>query len=336
MMAIRIEKPRCLRLAEVPEPTPPAGWARVRVRVAAICATDFEVLRGTIAAAYPVTPGHEWSGEVEAVGASGDDAWLGRRVTGDNEITCRLCRYCRRGQWRRCPEYRQIGFAAPGAYAEKLLVPVANLYHLPDAVSFEQGALLEPLGVGLAVARMAGAHIGSTAAVLGCGPIGLNVLAALVASGARRVLCLDRRAYRLKLARRWGAFRVAREAAELDNLARELHPHGTDAVVDATGDPDMLRFGAQLARFDGAFVLAGYAGGCETSFRPDVVHERNVRVLGAENNSGFVETAMLAAGDGIVETTEMITHRFRLDQYPTAFAEDTLAAEDYVKAVFTS
>lgn len=336
MMSIRIVRPGELAAAEIPEPEPAAGWARVRVRAAAICMTDLEVLRGSIAAQYPVTPGHEWSGVVDAVGPGAGEAWLGRRVAGDNEITCRVCRWCRRGEWRRCPEYRQIGFAFPGAYAEKLLAPVPNLHHLPDTVSFEQGALLEPLGVGIAVARLARAAIASTAVVLGVGPIGLNCLAALRGAGARRILCLDRRPARLRLADAWGAYRTFGDPAELSAAALELHPHGTDAVIDATGDPQMLRFGAIMARFGGTFVLAGYFGGREACFCPDVVHERNVQVTGAGNNAGFTETAALAAGDCILRTEGMITHHFRLEDYRTALARETLDAADFIKGVFVA
>ena len=334
MMSIQIVRPGEMRAVEAPEPVPPPGWARVRVRAAAVCMTDFEVLRGAIAAAYPVIPGHEWSGVVESVADVKDEVWIGRRVTGDNEVTCRSCRYCRRGEWRRCPEYRQIGFAAPGAYAEKLLVPVPNLYHLPDSVSFEQGALLEPLGIGLAVARMAHVRLGSTVVVLGTGPIGLNCLVATLASGARRVLCLDQRPARLALACEWGAFRTSRDLEELDGLVREFHPQGTDVVIDATGQPAVFQAGARLARFAGVLVLAGYFGGREATLCPDMLHERNLRVLGAGNNCGFTEAAMLVVGDGLLRTEGMISHHLRLDQYEEAFSGVLIASPGFIKGVF--
>lgn len=321
-------------LVEVPAPAPPAGWARVRVRAAAICMTDFEVLEGTIAADYPLTPGHEWSGVVDSVGSAADEPWVGRRVTGDNEITCLECRYCRRGEWRRCPHYRQIGFAAPGAYAEYLLAPVRNLHALVDSITFEQGAILEPLGVGLAVAAMAGVRVGSTAVILGVGPIGLNCLAAIRASGAARILCLDRRADRLALAQSWDAVATFTDAGALAEAARKYHPWGTDVVIDATGSPALLETGARLARFGGTLVLAGYFGGRTAALPPDVIHERNVRVLGAGNNSGFTATAVLAAGDGLLCTEGMITHQFRLEDYASALSRTQVESAGYVKGVF--
>lgn len=334
MQAILFEAPGQVTLRDVPDPSPPPGWARIRVHAAAICRTDFDVLSGTIAAVYPLTPGHEWSGVVDRVGSSGGERWLGRRVTGDNEVGCLVCPYCRRGEWRRCPEYRQIGFALPGAYAEYLLAPVSQLHELGADVSFEQGAILEPLGVGLAVARMAETHVGTTAVILGAGPIGLSCLAALKASGAARILVLERRAARATLARQWGARAVFESSSELASAAGALHPEGTDLVVDATGDPALLDFGAGLARFGGTFVLAGYFGGAGACWRPDAVHERNVRVLGAGNNAGFTGAAARAAADGILRTETMITHRYRLEEYAAALSLQSLAAESYIKGVF--
>jgi threonine dehydrogenase-like Zn-dependent dehydrogenase len=334
MRSIVIEAPGRLTLTERPDPEPSAGWARVATRAAAICMTDFEVYDGNIGAQFPLTPGHEWSGVVDRVGSPADNAWLGRRVTGDNEITCLECRNCRRGEWRRCPHYRQIGFAAPGAWAEYLLVPVRNLHQLADSVSFEQGALLEPLGVGLAAAAMSGARVGSTAAVLGVGPIGLNCLAALKASGARRILCLDRRPPRLALAQAWGAAGVFDDCEALSAAAGTLHPHGTDIVVEATGNSDLLAAGVALARFGGTLVLAGYFGGRRATVTPDTVHERNVRVLGAGNNSGYTETAALVAGDGLVSTEAMITHRYGLEDLVLALSREQVNRPEYIKGIF--
>lgn len=117
-------------------------------------------------------------------------------------------------------------------------------------------------------------------------------------------------------------------------MAKASHPHGTDIVIDCTGDSALLEFGASLVRFGGSFVLAGYCGGSAASIRPDKIHERNVRVLGAGNNSGFTETALLTAGDDVIRTDTMITHRFGLEEYRTALSAELIARGDFIKGIF--
>jgi threonine dehydrogenase-like Zn-dependent dehydrogenase len=296
--------------------------------------TDFELLRGRLTLEYPLTPGHEYCGVVDQVGSPSDEAWLGRKVVADNEITCLKCRFCRRGEWRSCPEYRQIGFGPSGGYAEYVVAPVHNLHPLADTISFEQGALLEPLGVGIAVASIAGARLGSTATILGMGPIGLNCLAVLKASGARRILCLDKQPKRLALAKSWGAREVTEDAEHLKDLTKTLHPEGTDIVIEASGYHPLVLLGVSLTRFGGSLVLAGYCKFELLPFAPDSVQAPNIRMLGAGNNAGFIEPAALAVGDGVLSTEGMITHRFRLDDFQKVFSDEQVTASDYIKGVF--
>ena len=334
MRAVLFEQPGKVSLAEFTDPDPPAGWVRIRIHAAAICMTDFELLRGRHMVEYPLTPGHEYCGVVDRVGSSPDEAWLGRKVIADNEISCLKCGFCRRGEWRRCREYRQIGFGPSGGYAEYVLAPVYNLHPLPDAISFEQGALLEPLGVGIAVGSIAGVRLGSTATILGVGPIGLNCLAVLKASGARRILCLDKQPKRLALAKAWGASEVTQDPEHLKELTNSLHPDGTDIVIEASGHTPFVSLGINLTRFGGTLVLAGYCKFEALPLAPDLIQNPNRRVLGAGNNAGFIEPAAMAVGDSLMCTAGMITHRFRLEQYRQAFCDDQVAGDDYIKGVF--
>jgi L-iditol 2-dehydrogenase len=334
LRAIEFRQPGVVELVEAEKPAPGPDWARIRVHAAAICMTDFAVLEGTIPVRYPLVPGHEWSGVVDATGSEADQAWIGRRVIADNELTCLKCVHCRRGEWRRCVQYRQIGFQESGGYAEYLLVPVRNLYEIPDSVSFEQATLLEPLSVALAVAAIAQPRVASTAVILGAGPIGLNCLIALKLSGAARILCLDLRPSRLELARSWGATAVFRSANELAAAAQQLHPEGTDIVIDATGNEEMIRLGTTLTRFGGAFVLAGYCEGKTMQIKPDNIHLRDLRVLGAGNVWGFTASALRCASDGMISTDQMITHHYLLEDYQLAFSRDAVNKPNYIKGVF--
>jgi L-iditol 2-dehydrogenase len=208
------------------------------------------------------------------------------------------------------------------------------LHPLADAISFEQGAILEPLGVGIAVSSIAGTHLGVTVTILGMGPIGLNCLAVLKASGARRILCLDKQPKRLALAKSWGASGVAGNLDELKEMAKELHPEGTDIVVEASGYHPLISLGISLTRFGGSLVLAGFCKHEALPFTPDSVQGPNIRILGAGNNAGFVEPASQAVADGVLRTEGMITHRFDLNDFRQAFSEEQLTAKDYIKGVF--
>lgn len=115
MKCVVIEKPRQVVLTERELPALQKGFARIKVKAAAICATDLEVVDGNIPANYPLTPGHEWSGVVESVADDRYSAWIGKRVTGSNDVTCGVCEACRSGNWRYCKEFQEIGFKRNGA-----------------------------------------------------------------------------------------------------------------------------------------------------------------------------------------------------------------------------
>lgn len=100
MKAVIVKKPGEVALIEAPLPIPPAGFARIRVKAAAICATDLEVVDGNIPANYPLIPGHEWSGVVDAVGDPADEDWVGKSVIGSSDVVCLKCEACRSGNWR--------------------------------------------------------------------------------------------------------------------------------------------------------------------------------------------------------------------------------------------
>ncbi|MBR3848145.1 MAG: alcohol dehydrogenase catalytic domain-containing protein [Oscillospiraceae bacterium] len=157
MKAVVIEKPGVMDFREVSKPVPEKGFALVKIKAAAVCATDLEVIDGKIPAKYPLIPGHEWSGIVEAVGDNKDAHWVGKSVIGSNDVVCLTCDHCRSGEWRYCSEFEEIGFRRNGAYAEYAVFPVYGLCEKADNVSFEEAALCEPLGVALETFKKANA-----------------------------------------------------------------------------------------------------------------------------------------------------------------------------------
>ena len=335
MKAVVIEKPGVVVMKEVPVPVPQPGFARVKVAAAAVCATDLEVLTGRIPANYPLTPGHEWSGVVDAVGSSEDEHWIGKRVIGSNDVVCLKCDACRSGNWRYCKHFEEIGFKRDGAYAEYIIVPAYGLCELADHVSFEEAALCEPLGVALGTLEKANAKFAETCLIVGAGSIGLCMLAVAKAMGMRRIVVCATSKKRLGIAEEMGAYAtIATSECDLEEEMKKIHPGGTDVVIDATGIESCIQQCLRLARKGGRVLLAGYGRGKIMNIRVDDVHINNLQVIGAGNNWNMHKLAATLMADGIIDLEPLVTNVMPLDNYQEALEMAEKRPLGFVKAVF--
>lgn len=335
MKAIVIKEPGHVVLEERRIPEPPAGFVRVRVKAAAICATDLEVIDGNIPANYPITPGHEWSGIVDAAGSREDSGWIGKRVVGSNDVVCLKCDACRRGEWRYCSDFEEIGFKRDGAYAEYVIVPAYGLCELPENVSFVHGALCEPLGVALGTLEKAGAKFGDTLVIIGAGSIGLCILAAARAMGMRVITVAASTEKRLKIAEQMGASHtVSMSEKNLEDEMKRICPKGTDVVIDATGIESCIQQSLRLARKGGTVALAGYGRGKIMSIRMDDIHINNLRVIGAGNNWNQHKRAVELMGGGLINIEHFATNLISLEEYETGLDLARKRPEGFLKAVF--
>ena len=335
MKAVVILKPGELTVCERSLPIPPKGFARIKVKAAAICATDLEVLDGNIAANYPLIPGHEWSGIVDAVGDEKDSEWVGRAVIGSSDVVCLTCEACRRGEWRYCKSFEEIGFKRDGAYAEYMLAPVYGLVPKGEGVPFEVAALAEPLGVALGTLKKAHARAGQTLLIFGAGSIGLCMLAAARAMGLRKIIVAATTNGRLGIAKEMGAYAtIATKEEDLMQRVRELHPEGTDIVIDATGVEECITASLRILKKGGTLALAGYGKGKIMQIRVDDIHINNLHVVGAGNNWDMHRKAMALMEDGKVDLSPFISKRLTLDEAEEGLALARRRPEGFIKAVF--
>lgn len=335
MKAVVIHKPGIVRMEELEMPQVPKGFARIRVKAAAICATDLEVIDGNIPARYPLVPGHEWSGVVDAVGDEADSAWVGKAVVGSSDVVCLTCDACRRGEWRYCKSFEEIGFKRNGAYAEYMLAPVYGLCEKAENVSFAHAALCEPLGVALGTMKKAKAKFGDSLLILGAGSIGLCLLAVGKAMGMRKIVVCAATERRLALAKEMGAYHtVATREQELKTELCAVHPEGCDVVIDATGIESCIQSGIRCTKKGGTFVLAGYGRGKEMSIRMDDIHVNNLRVVGAGNNWNMHKRAMELMADGTVDLSGLLTAQIALSDFEKGLDMVRNRPEGFVKAVF--
>ena len=335
MKAVVIREPGKVSLEQVNIPNPPAGFVRVKVKAAAICATDLEVLDGNIPANYPLTPGHEWSGVVEAVGSKEDESWIGKRVVGSNDVVCLKCEACRSGNWRYCDDFEEIGFKRNGAYAEYVIVPAYGLCELPESVSFVHGALCEPLGVALGTLEKAGAKFGDTCLIMGAGSIGLCILAAAKAMGMKKIVVCATTQRRLKIAEKMGAsYTIATKEQDLMEEMKKIHPGGTDVVIDATGIEVCIQQCLKLARKGGTVALAGYGRGKVMNIRIDDIHVNNLRVVGAGNNWNQHKNAVMLMEEGLMDIEHFATDLISIEEYEKGLELARKRPEGFLKAVF--
>ena len=322
MRAVVIESPGVVRLSRLSVPEPGPGEVLVSVAAAGICGSDIEILRGTRPAPYvryPVVPGHEWAGAVAAVGAGVRGIAVGDRVVAEGFRSCGVCDRCREGRTNLCSaEYAETGFTHPGAFAEYLSIPARLVHRLPPTADLETAALLEPaacVACGLLEAQL---RPDLRIAVVGAGTLGLLAVAMLRLTSPDRLALVGSRAPRLALARRLGAEETYDLNADLESLYDTF-----DLVFEAANRPEAAVTALRLARRGGTVILEGISGAVEPAIRPDLVTLKHLRVQGIFGASGAAWSyAVQLFGAGKLDPSELISHRFPLDDFQSAF--DTL------------
>ena len=198
--------PREIRFDRVPVPTAGPGQVLVKIKRIGICGSDIHVYHGKHPyTKYPVTQGHEVSGQVAALGEGVTQFQVGQRVTIEPQVYCGECYPCTHGKYNLCENLKVMGFQTTGTASEYFAVDASKVTALPAGMSYDEGAMLEPLAVTVHAARRAGDVAGKKVCVLGCGPIGILLVQSLKAFGAAEVMATDISDYRLELARTCGA-----------------------------------------------------------------------------------------------------------------------------------
>jgi threonine dehydrogenase-like Zn-dependent dehydrogenase len=308
-----------LRMVRKPIPKLRPGWALVRVRLAGICNTDIEILRGYHG--FLGTPGHEFVGEVVEVGgvsAAAKKRWVGKRVAGEINVSCvaygfrPVCEFCRRGMKTHCSRRTVLGIVAHnGAFAEYLALPVENLHFVPSSVSDEKAVFAEPLAAACQILDQLDTRKFRKAAVLGDGKLAQLIAMVLRAAGLRVVL-YGKHASKLALARRAGVAtkQVRGDASDLARVKENYR-----LVVEATGSPTGLALAQRMTEPRGTLVLKStFHGAAPVETWPIVVKE--ITVVGSR--CGPFARAIALLRSGRVDPTPLISRTFALEDAPVA------------------
>jgi (R,R)-butanediol dehydrogenase / meso-butanediol dehydrogenase / diacetyl reductase len=263
MKALRWYARSDLRYDEVPEPTVGPGEVKARINLAGICGSELkEYAHGPVMLPIekaPIIIGHEFAGKVVEVGAGVTDFQVGDRVSGLGYRKCDECHYCKKGIYNLCLNGGFTGMNTQGCMAEYLVAPDYSYYKLPNSVSDEEGALVEPLSVAMHAVRRGKVQAGDRVAIVGDGAIGLSALASARASGATEVYLVSKHKNRGKVAAAMGATAVINlsDGDPVKRVSSLTGGLGVDVAIECVGKMDAARLTVDLAGRGGTIVLVG-------------------------------------------------------------------------------
>ena len=315
---------RGIWMEDVDLPVPGHNDVLIKVRRAAVCGTDIHIYqwddwaRNTIP--VPLVIGHEFSGEIVECGSEVRGLVPGDRVSAEGHITCGVCRNCRAGRRHLCRNTVGVGVSRAGAFAEYIAVPAFNVFKLPDSISDEMAAILDPLGNATHTA-LSFDLVGEDVLVTGAGPIGIMATAIARFAGARHVVVTDVNDYRLALARKMGATVAVNVSTDsLDDTMRELGmEEGFDVGMEMSGNASAFRDMLRTMHHGGRVALLGIPPG-EMGIDWNQVIFKGLTLKGIYGREMF-ETwykmaSMLQSG---LDIAPIITHRYPVAEFSQAF-----------------
>ncbi|MCH8250350.1 MAG: L-threonine 3-dehydrogenase [Proteobacteria bacterium] len=296
----------------------------IKIKRTAICGTDVHIFKwndwAQATIPIPLAVGHEFCGEIVEMGVEVRGFKVGDRVSAEGHITCGVCRNCRAGRRHLCMNTVGIGVHRAGAFAEYLSVPAVNVFKLPDMISNDMAAILDPLGNATHTA-LSFDLVGEDVLITGAGPIGIMAVAIANYAGARHVVITDVNDYRLELARKMGATRTLNVTSEsLDDTMHDLGmEEGFDVGMEMSGNPQAFRDMLRTMHHGGKIALLGILPN-DTAIDWNEVIFKGLELKGIYGREMFETwykmSSMLQSGLNI---EPVITHHFPADEYLPAF-----------------
>lgn len=324
MRAVIIDAPASFRVDSVPDPTPRSDELLIRVEACGICGTDLHIIDGdSPLARYPIIPGHEFAGEVVALGcdlAQNDgngeaNIIVGSRVAVDPNLYCGHCDFCRTGHENLCLYYSALGVTMNGAIAQYVVVPMKAAYLLPDTISWREAALIEPASCAVHAMHSLNPRSGDTFLIVGAGTMGLLLLQLARYGGASRVVMVDVNSQRLARAEQLGATRTYHDIQRA--LADE--PPGFNCVIDATGVPAVIENAFMAVKRGGKFMIFGVASHeARISLSPFRIYNDEITIIGSMAVLFSFQAALDLISSGVINAEAMLTTALPLQEFSRA------------------
>lgn len=316
MKAAVVTTPGTIAIEEVPDPTPGTTEVVVKPAATGICGTDLHIMDGEFAPAYPIVPGHEFAGEIVAVGSEVTGYAVGDQVAVDPSLYCGHCYYCKRARGNQCENWAAIGVTAAGAAAEFVAAPMANLFKLPGHLAARDAALIEPLSCAVRGFDVLPRAMATNYLIYGSGTMGLMMLSLAKRAGAESVSIVDINPARLETARRIGCSAAVTSAEEIEA------PRGFDVVIDCTGVPAAIRDGLRRVGRGGTFLQFGVAAyDARVEIEPYEIYRREITITGSMAVLHSFDRAGELLAAGVLDPSIFVSHRFPLTSYAEALSQ---------------
>lgn len=324
--AVRLHGPTDLRVETLPHPGSPApGEVLLRVTATGVCGSDLHPYEsgsiGSTTLGSPLLLGHEFAGVVEEIGEAVDASLRGARVAVDPSQPCGTCFHCTHGDPNLCRNQKFAGlWPDDGSLCQWMRVPAKNCFPVPDSVSNEEAAMLEPLGIALHATDLARIRVGSTVAIIGAGPIGLCLVQLAQVAGAATVYITDRIPERVALA---------------ENLGARSLPEGVEAdgTIEAAWANESVQQAIDVTRGGGTVVLVGIPLEDSVSFRHSVARRKGLTILMSRRMKHTYPRALALVQSGRVDLKCLVTHRFPLHEVPEAFRLNAAYEDGVIKTI---
>jgi 2-desacetyl-2-hydroxyethyl bacteriochlorophyllide A dehydrogenase len=308
--------PGTIEIRDVPDPAPGPTDVVVRPAAVGICGTDLHIMDGEFAPAFPIVPGHEFAGEIVAVGSAVAGYSAGDRVAVDPSLYCGYCYYCKRARGNQCENWGAIGVTVSGGAAEFVAAPMANLFRLPTHLTARDAALIEPLSCAVRGFDVLPRTLADNYLIYGSGTMGLMMLELAKRAGAASVSMVDLNPERLETAKQLGCSAAVANADELDA------PRGWDVVIDCTGAEPAIRDGLQRVGRGGTFLQFGVSSyDARVAIEPYEIYRREITITGSMAVLHSFDRAGSLLAAGVLDPEIFVSHRYPLDSYAEALGQ---------------
>lgn len=293
----------------------------IKVRATSICGSDLHIFKGKHPAApLPVAVGHEISGEIIRVGEAVTRVKEGDRVAVEPVIVCGKCHFCLRGEYHLCLNISFQYRRGQGGFTPYFLAGESWVHKLPDNVSYEEGALLEPLSVAVHAVRKSELKFGQTSAIFGAGAIGLLLLAVIKQAGGADCFVVDLQPHRLETARLMGGLPLNNQEMDvLKHIFEATHSLGVDRSFEAVGIEKTLVQSLQVLKKGGIATLVGIFEEASVNLPANIFVQREITLCGSQGYCWDFQQAIELVGSGRVQLQPFITHTFPLESLQQAF-----------------